>query len=53
MNPIIEPAAVPARHYFLELLNTPGLDSLFRGLLLAGAGLFLGAVFWMSRHRED
>lgn len=45
---IVEPAAVPAKHFFLEKINTPLADMLFRaGFLLAAAG-FIGVLLWIA-----
>lgn len=48
---IVAPNSVPEKHFFLEVIYTPQMDTLFRILFLAAAGLFLGTLLWIAHKR--
>lgn len=48
---IVDPSSVPEKHFFLETIYSPQMDTLFRILFLAAAILFLGVLLWIAYKR--
>ena len=48
---IVAPNRVPEKHFFLEVIYTPQMDTLFRILFLAAAILCLGTLLWIAHKR--
>ena len=45
---IVDPQSIPMKHYFLQKINTPLADTLFRVGFLAAAAVFIGVLLWIA-----